>query len=90
MIPINFPKEIKKIEQRYLKSYKNKSLLQDKAVKEIANIVLSNKPNEVIIFFGPGMNGRDGLRAGKIISSNIGQKNVHFASTLISLSFSDE
>jgi len=49
MIPINFPKEIKKIEQRYLKSYKNKSLLQDKAVKEIANIVLSNKPKEVFI-----------------------------------------
>ena len=36
----------------FLKSYKNKSLLQDKAVKEIANIVLSNKPKEVIIFFG--------------------------------------
>jgi len=96
MIPINFPKEIKKIEQRYLKSYKNKSLLQDKAVKEIANIVLSNKPKEVIIFFGPGMNGRDGLRAGKIISSNIGQKNVHFISCLeensskINLKFSDD
>ena len=96
MIPIDFPKEIKKNEQRYLKGYKNKFLLQDKAVREITNIVLSNKPKEVIIFFGPGMNGRDGLKAGKIISNKIGLKNVHFVSCLdknsskINLKFSDD
>ena len=86
MIPIIAPKKIKILEKNYLIKYKNKEILQNRAVKGIVKIILNQKPSEVIIFFGPGMNGKDGLKAGKLISNKIGSENVTSVSCIGGLS----
>mgnify|MGYP001162490183 FL=1 len=82
MIPILSPKEIKKVEKKYLSKTDNKDILQNRAVLGISKIISKENPSKVYIFFGPGMNGRDGLIAGKLIQKNIGNKNVHFISCI--------
>ena len=86
MIPVISPKKIKNVEKNYLINFKNKEILQNRAVNGIAKIILKQKPSEVIIFFGPGMNGKDGLKAGKLISKEIGSKNVNLISCINSSS----
>ena len=71
MIPILSPKEIKKIEKKYLSKSDNKDILQIRAAKGISKLISKENPSKVYIFFGPGMNGRDGLIAGKLIQKNI-------------------
>ena len=82
MIPIIAPKKIKILEKNYLFKFKNKEILQNRAVKGIVKIILNQKPSEVIIFFGPGMNGKDGLKVGKLISKKIGSENVTLVSCI--------
>ena len=82
MIPILSPKEIKKVEKKYLSKRKNKSILQHRAARGICKLIVEKNPSEVFIFFGPGMNGRDGLITGKLIQSKIGVENVHFVSCI--------
>ena len=82
MIPILSPKEIKKIEKKYLSKTDNKDILQIRAAKGISKLISKENPSKVYIFFGPGMNGRDGLIAGKLIQKNIGAENVHFISCI--------
>ncbi|MBA4715513.1 MAG: hypothetical protein H2015_02880, partial [Chloroflexi bacterium] len=86
MIPVISPKKIKNVEKNYLINFKNKEILQNRAVNGIAKIILKQKPSEVIIFFGPGMNGNDGLKVGKLISKEIGSKNVNLISCINSSS----
>ena len=86
MIPVISPKKIKNVEKNYLINFKNKEILQKRAVKGIAKIIIKQKPSVVIIFFGPGMNGNDGLKVGKLISKEIGSKNVNLISCINSSS----
>ena len=82
MIPILSPKEIKKVEKKYLIKSNNKNILQHRAARGISQLIIEKNPSVVFIFFGPGMNGRDGLIAGKLIQKKIGGENVQFVSCI--------
>ena len=82
MIPILSPKEIKRVEKKYLIKSNNKSILQHRAARGISQLIIEKNPSVVFIFFGPGMNGRDGLIAGKLIQKKIGGENVQFVSCI--------
>ena len=82
MIPILSPKEIKRVEKKYLIKSNNKSILQHRAARGISQLIIEKNPSAVFIFFGPGMNGRDGLIAGKLIQKEIGSENVQFVSCI--------
>ena len=82
MIPILSPKEIKSVERKYLIKSNNESILQHRAAKGIYKIIVERNPSMVFIFFGSGMNGRDGLIAGKFIQNKIGDENVRFISCI--------
>ena len=57
MIPILSPKEIKKVEKKYLIKSNNKNILQHRAARGISQLIIKKNPSMVFIFFGPGMNG---------------------------------
>ena len=82
MIPILSPKEIKRVEKKYLIKSNNKSILQHRAARGISQLIIEKKSFRGIHFFGPGMNGRDGLIAGKLIQKEIGSENVQFVSCI--------
>ena len=47
MIPVISPKKIKNVEKNYLINFKNKEILQKRAVKGIAKIILKKKKDPV-------------------------------------------
>ncbi len=75
------PEEIKKIEERAVKSGRvSLEELMERAGQALAEEVLKEKPREVLVVSGPGNNGGDGLVAARVLSEKGIRVKVFLAS----------